>query len=55
MAPHNVCGPVGTMANVPSIGAAPGAPTPEGTIESFYRLEEVDYFDGEPPSADAAR
>jgi uncharacterized cupin superfamily protein len=35
------------------IGAAPGAPTPEGTVESFYRLEEVDYFDGEPPSSDA--
>ena len=30
-------------------GAAPGAPTPEGTLEGFYRLDEVDYFDGEPP------
>jgi uncharacterized cupin superfamily protein len=32
-------------------GAAPGAPTPPGVLEAFYRLEEVDYFDGEPPPA----
>jgi uncharacterized cupin superfamily protein len=28
-------------------GAAPGAPTPEGTLEAFYRLDQVGYFDGE--------
>jgi hypothetical protein len=30
-------------------GAVPGAPTPEGTLYAFVRLDEVDYFDGEPP------
>jgi uncharacterized cupin superfamily protein len=34
------------------VGAAPGAPTPPGTLEAFYRLSEVDYFDGEPPPED---
>jgi uncharacterized cupin superfamily protein len=29
------------------IGAAPGAPTPEGGLRAFYRLHEVEYFDGE--------
>jgi uncharacterized cupin superfamily protein len=32
------------------IGAAPGAPVGEDDREAFYRLEQVDYFDGETPS-----
>jgi uncharacterized cupin superfamily protein len=28
-------------------GAAPGAPVPERGREGFFRLDEVDYFDGE--------
>jgi uncharacterized cupin superfamily protein len=35
------------------IGAAPGAPTPEGGLRAFYRLDEVDYFDGEQAGRDA--
>jgi hypothetical protein len=35
------------------IGAAPGAPTPEGGLRAFYRLDEVDYFDGEQAAGDS--
>jgi uncharacterized cupin superfamily protein len=35
------------------VGAAPGAPTPDGGLRAFYRLDEVDYFDGERSANDS--